>query len=152
MASETPVKCSITICSQPSAVADVCKLILPQLQANGFEQDDIFAIHLALEEAFQNAVEHGNKMDPNKKVQIDYFINAEKFEISVTDEGHGFKPEEVPDPRLGDNIYRPDGRGVLLINSYMDVVKYNERGNSVRMIRYKATQNSAENKELTDSK
>jgi serine/threonine-protein kinase RsbW len=111
--------------------------ILPKLKTNSFSEDDIFAVHLALEEAFINAVKHGNKLNPDKDVQIDYSIDPEKIEIFVSDQGEGFNPKVVPDPRVGENLYKPEGRGLLLINSYMDVVQYNKRGNRVHMIRYK---------------
>jgi serine/threonine-protein kinase RsbW len=90
-----------------------------------------------LEEAFLNAVKHGNKMDPTKKVKIDYSVDPDKIEISITDEGSGFEPESVVDPRFGEGLFEPGGRGLLLINSYMDIVKFNEQGNSVYMVRYK---------------
>ena len=123
--------------SKPSAVAGLCEPILCKLQGSGFSKEDVFAVHLALEEAFINAVKHGNKMDPSRKVTIDYSVDLDKVEISMTDQGEGFDPEDVPDPRVGQNLYRPEGRGLLLINSYMDVVKFNERGNRVYMVRYK---------------
>jgi serine/threonine-protein kinase RsbW len=55
----------------------------------------------------------------------------------VTDEGDGFDPGAVPDPRYGENLYKPEGRGLFLMRSYMDVVKFNERGNSVCMVKHK---------------
>ena len=55
----------------------------------------------------------------------------------MTDEGDGFDPQAVPDPRYGENLYKIKGRGLLLMRSYMDAVEFNERGNRVRMIRYK---------------
>ena len=137
MASEAPISCSIVVESKPSAVVEVCKQILPKLEANSFGKDDIFAVHLTLEEAFLNAVKHGNKMDPNKKVKVDYSVDSDKVEICITDEGNGFQPDAVADPRFGEGLYEPGGRGLLLMNSYMDTVKYNERGNSVYMLRYK---------------
>jgi len=137
MVLETPNSYSVIVESRLSAIGGVCKQILSKLQGNSFSEDDIFAVHLALEEAFINAVTHGNKMDPNKKVQIDYSVRLDKIEISITDQGEGFEPGEVPDPRVGNNLYKPDGRGLLLMNSYMDMVKYNERGNCVYMVRYK---------------
>ena len=137
MASEAPISCSIVVESKPSAVVEVCKQILPWLEANSFGKDDIFAVHLTLEEAFLNAVKHGNKMDPTKKVKVDYSVDSDKVEICVTDEGNGFQPDTVADPRFGEGLYEPGGRGLLLMNSYMDTVKYNERGNSVYMLRYK---------------
>jgi len=137
MASEAPISCSIVVESKPSAVVEVCKQILPKLEANSFGKDDIFAVHLTLEEAFLNAVKHGNKMDPTKKVKVDYSVDSDKVEICITDEGNGFQPDAVADPRFGEGLYEPGGRGLLLMNSYMDTVKYNERGNSVYMLRYK---------------
>jgi len=118
-------------------VVDVCKQILAKLKANQFCKDDIFAVHLTLEEAFLNAVKHGNKMDPTKTVKVDYSVDSEKVEISITDEGNGFEPDAVADPRFGKGLFEPGGRGLLLMNSYMDTVEYNKRGNSVHMVRYK---------------
>jgi serine/threonine-protein kinase RsbW len=103
----------------------------------GFTQDDEFAVHLALEEAFLNAVKHGNKMDPHKTVTVECRIDDEKVDLRLTDQGDGFDPRVVPDPREGENLYRPEGRGLLLISSYMHVVEYNERGNGVHMVRYR---------------
>ena len=137
MASKTPISCSMVVESRPSAVVEVCRQILSKLEDNSFSKDDIFAVHLTLEEAFLNAVKHGNKMDPTKKVKIDYSVDSDKIEVSVTDEGNGFEPESVADPRFGEGLFEPGGRGLLLMNSYMDVVKFNERGNSVYMARYK---------------
>jgi len=137
MTAELPITCSIVVDSKPSAIVGVCSKILSDLQSNCFSQDDIFAVHLALEEAFINAIRHGNKMDPTKKVKVDYLVGSDKVEVSLTDQGEGFKPGSVPDPRLGENLYKPEGRGLFLINSYMDEVTFNECGNRVHMVRFK---------------
>jgi len=137
MSTEGQISGSFEVKSKSSSVNVVCEKVLGQLEANSFSQPDIFAIHLALEEAFINAIKHGNKMDSNKKVKIDYAISPDSVEICLTDEGEGFDPEEVPDPRFGKNVYRTGGRGTLLMYSYMDVIEYNKRGNRVRMVRYR---------------
>ena len=137
MASEIPINRSMVIENTPSAIIGVCRWILSELEANNFSQEDIFAVHLALEEAFINAVRHGNKMDPDKEIKIDCSVSLDKVEISMVDEGDGFDPEAVPDPRYGENLYKIDGRGLLLMHAYMDVVEFNERGNRVHMVRYK---------------
>lgn len=137
MASRAQTIRSMAIASTPLAIAEVCEWILPKLKAQKFSEEDIFAVHLAMEEALINAIKHGNKMDPKKEVKIEYAVSADKVEISMTDEGKGFNPESVPDPRLGVNLYKNDGRGMLLMQSYMDLIEYNKRGNSVRMVRYK---------------
>jgi serine/threonine-protein kinase RsbW len=137
MVSRAPINVSIVVKSRPSAVVEVCEQVLSKLESYGFDKDDIFAVHLALEEAFLNAVKHGNKMDSSKDVKIEYSVDFDKVEISLTDEGDGFEPASVADPRYGEDLYKPGGRGLLLMNSYMDVVKFNERGNSLYMVRYK---------------
>jgi len=137
MTSKASNSCSIIVDSKAAALNDVCNEILSKLQEHNFDKDDVFAVHLTLEEAFLNAVKHGNKNDPAKKVKIDYSVSSEKVEITITDEGAGFEPESVDDPRFGNGLYEPGGRGLLLMNSYMDIVKYNEQGNSVYMVRYK---------------
>jgi len=137
MASEAPIRSSVVLESKPSCLAEPCRVILSALEEKGFSQDDTFAVHLALEEAFLNAVKHGNKMDPSKQVTIEYLVDEEKVEVTMVDEGEGFHPEDIPDPRMGENLYRPEGRGLLLIHAYMHVAEYNERGNRLRMVRYK---------------
>lgn len=137
MASKTPIGRSIVIESTPSTIVGVCERILSELKANHFSQEDIFAVHLALQESFLNALKHGNKMDAGKEIKIDYLLGSDRIEISMMDEGNGFDPDSVPDPRLGKNLYKTEGRGLLLMRLYMDVVKFNELGNCVHMVRYK---------------
>ena len=143
MISDLPISRSVVVSSTPAAVADVYKNMVPALQAQHFSEEDVFAVHLSLEEAFINAVKHGNKMEPSKAIKIDYAVERDKIEICITDEGTGFDPEVIPDPRYGDNLYKPAGRGMLLMRSFMDVVEYTGRGNSVRMIRYKEKRQSS---------
>ncbi len=113
----------------------ICAGILCRTQKLNYSEDDLFAIHLALEEAIINAVKHGNKQNPDRDVIIEYDLSPEKVDIRVTDQGRGFNPDSLADPRIGDNIYKTDGRGVLLIRSYMDSVEYNNSGNSVHMVK-----------------
>ena len=149
MVSRAPINVSIVVKSRPSAVVEVCEQVLSKLEPYGFDKDDVFAVHLALEEAFLNAVKHGNKMDSSKDVKIEYSVDFDKVEISLTDEGDGFEPASVADPRYGEDLYRPGGRGLLLMNSYMDVVKFNERGNSLYMVRYKEKPRLTKDKDQT---
>lgn len=137
MASEAPIHGSIVVQSKASAISLPCRQILSAMEEKGFAKDDVFAVHLAVEEAFVNAVKHGNKMDPLKTVTVDYTVDAEKVEIAIEDQGVGFDPQSIPDPRVGENLYRPEGRGLLLMSAYMHVFEYNERGNGVHMVRYK---------------
>lgn len=123
-------------------VKKVTSEVLKTLEAHDFDEDMVFAVHLSLEEAFVNAIKHGNHDDPEKNILVDCLITPEKFDISVTDEGFGFDPNGVPDPRCNGNLYKSCGRGVLLIQSYMDVVEYNGRGNCIHMVKYRNSENS----------
>ena len=103
------------------------------LQQVQFNEHDIFAIKLALEEALVNAIKHGNQMDPAKKVHVACRVHKDCFEVQITDEGPGFDPDDVPDLTAPENLERPCGRGLLLMRHYMTEVAYHDRGRVVRM-------------------
>ena len=151
MASKRPISREMVVESISSAVTSVREGLLSELNANSFSEEDIFAVHLALEEAFINAVRHGHKMNADKGVKIDYSVAPDKVEVTVTDEGDGFDPEAVPDPRYGENLYKPEGRGLFLMCSYMDVVEFSERGNSVYMVKYREGQSPTKSEDQTQA-
>jgi serine/threonine-protein kinase RsbW len=62
-------------------------------------------------------------------------VLPDRLEVRITDEGIGFDPSDVPDPTAVENLERPCGRGLMLMRHYMTEVSYNERGNSVYMIK-----------------
>lgn len=109
--------------------------ILAELQRCGYEDDAIFALKLALEEAMTNAVKHGNRNDARKRIWVRYFVNPQRVVIMVRDEGCGFCPDKVPDPTAEENLERPNGRGLMLMYSYMTKVRYNDRGNEVWLLK-----------------
>ena len=105
--------------------------LLAQLGRFGWEQSDIFGVHLAAEEAIVNAILHGNQLDPGKMVRVSCEVSSRQVRLRVTDEGPGFKPETVPDCTREDRLDMPGGRGLLLMRSFMTTIEYNDRGNSV---------------------
>lgn len=109
--------------------------ILRELQRHGYDPDITFAIKLALEEAMTNAVKHGNRNDCSKHITVRFRIDAQRTVIMVRDEGCGFCPDGVPDCTAEENLERPNGRGIMLMHSYMSKVRYNDRGNEVWMMR-----------------
>lgn len=113
--------------------------LLEKARRQGFDEADLFAIHLALEEAFVNAVQHGNQSDPRKKIFVRYSVTSDRFDVTIADQGPGFNPQTLPDPRDPENLCKSSGRGVLLIRAYMDQVEYNPKGNQVRMIKFKGS-------------
>ena len=103
------------------------------LQQWAYTETDIFSIKLALEEALVNAIKHGNQMDPDKTVSVRYQITSDRFDITITDQGMGFNPEEVPDPTLPENIEKGSGRGVYIIRELMTTAQYLGSGNVLTM-------------------
>jgi serine/threonine-protein kinase RsbW len=114
--------------------------IMAELARCGYEPDTVFAIKLALEEAMTNAVKHGNKLDSCKCVTVRYDVTPQRVVIMVRDQGCGFRPEEVPDPTAEENLERPNGRGIMLMQSYMTRVQYNEAGNEVWLLKEREAQ------------
>jgi serine/threonine-protein kinase RsbW len=96
------------------------------------ERSNLF---VALDEAFVNAVKHGNKNDPTKLVRITAELTPQEASFTVEDEGEGFDIRQIPDPCDPANLFRTSGRGVLLIYNIMDEVEYNAQGNRVKMIK-----------------
>ncbi len=96
------------------------------------ERSNLF---IALDEAFVNAVKHGNKYDTKKLVRVTAELSPQEARFTVEDEGDGFEVNQIPDPLDPANLFKTSGRGVLLIYNIMDEVMYNERGNRLTMIK-----------------
>lgn len=126
---------SLVVESSNSAVYRICQRLLQEAAGNNFDEDALFGIHLSLEEAFINAICHGNDKNSAKTVNVKYLITPDKFDIYITDQGKGFNYRTLPDPRTKENICKTGGRGVLLMRSYMNTVEYNDAGNCVHMIK-----------------
>lgn len=126
-----------TICSQAELAAQLIRQIVEQLQATNWSKKEQLDIHLCLEEAFMNAIKHGNDNDTSKCVDTQCWLNAETFRIQIADEGPGFDQEAVPDPTADENLTNTSGRGLALMNFYMDKVIYNDSGNQVLLEKYR---------------
>jgi len=101
--------------------------------------DPDLCAHMAMEEAIQNAIRHGNKCGPGTFVHVTIDLDGVRFESTVTDEGQGFDPEAVPNPTEDANLDKCSGRGVMLIKHFVDEVTYNACGNSVTLRKTKKT-------------
>src|SRR4051812_30840420 len=111
---------------------DLQKRIVDEVVSHRFHDNSLFAIKLALEEALNNALKHGNKGDPLKKVHVEYRVTPKQFEVTVEDEGEGFSRKRVPDPTRGENLTKCSGRGLLLIEAYMNKVEFSNGGRRLR--------------------
>ena len=111
--------------------------LLAQLEAYGWPQSDVFAIHLAAEEAITNAAVHGNKLDDSKTIHVVCHVTPDFVQIEVADEGSGFDPHMVPDCTCDTRLDAPNGRGVKLMKSFMTHLEYNTKGNRVLMKKHR---------------
>lgn len=99
----------------------------------GISKENYGKILVSILEAVNNAIVHGNKNDEHKIVEIKIKLKNNSLFIEVTDQGMGFKPEEVPDPTEPENIENANGRGVFLMKRLADEIEFNKKGNSVKM-------------------
>jgi serine/threonine-protein kinase RsbW len=91
-------------------------------QRAGFDEDDLMKIGMAIREAMVNAVVHGNQYNQNKRVRFSLSLTADRFTITIADEGVGFDFAHIPDPLAPENLLRTSGRGIFLMRSFMDAV------------------------------
>ena len=103
------------------------------LAAIGFDGDTVERMKLAAREAAVNAMNHGNRDNRDKKIFFEFvFDKASRTAIfRITDEGEGFKPEEVPDPLAEENILNTSGRGLYLIKQSADSVDFDDGGRTI---------------------
>jgi serine/threonine-protein kinase RsbW len=115
--------------------------VLSEAEALGFDEDDLHRVGIALRECMVNAVVHGNRYNSRKKVHLKVIRTPESLTVVVGDEGDGFDPTAVPDPLAGENLLRGSGRGVMLMQAFMDefqISKRSPQGTEVKMVKYKA--------------
>lgn len=89
---------------------------------------------VGLTEALSNAMLYGNAQDPEKRVLVEVLVGEASITARVTDQGSGFDPASVPDPRTPQNICKDGGRGLFLMRELLDDVQFNEQGNSVTLV------------------
>lgn len=90
-------------------------------------------ILVALTEAVNNAIYHGNQSNPNKNIEISFKASPDLVCFIVKDEGNGFSYSNLPDPTNPENIEKPNGRGVFLMRNLADNVSFEENGSKVTL-------------------
>ncbi len=112
--------------------------VLKEAEALGFNEDDMHEIGMAVRECMVNAVVHGNRYNARKKVHAMIQRGADRLSIVIQDEGEGFDMADLPDPLADENLLRHSGRGLLLIQAYMDEFQIRPRepkGTEVKMVK-----------------
>lgn len=110
------------------------KLIDELCEKHNVHDDYYGNILIAITEAVNNAIHHGNKLDPEKSVTLGYSVNGDKLSVFISDEGPGFDYENLPDPTEPENIEKPHGRGVFLMKALADDVGFEQNGSEVEMV------------------
>jgi anti-sigma regulatory factor (Ser/Thr protein kinase) len=125
---------SMEMPARPEAISGVTDGVTQLLRRKGWPDEKAMEVELALQEALANAVRHGCGGDPTKRVQCFVAHDAAgEVVIVIRDPGTGFDAKAVPDPLVGDNVFRPSGRGIYLINRLMDEVHFADEGREIRM-------------------
>ena len=99
--------------------------------------EDIYGnIMIAVTEAVNNAIKHGNKNDSSKNVSISLSLEENLIKFKIEDEGKGFDYNNLPDPTAPENLEKPGGRGVFLMKHLSDEVEFKEGGRIVELCFY----------------
>ena len=95
-------------------------LVVDAAVALGLDEDARMDLGLAVREAMVNAVAHGNQYSPDKQVRLILERRTDAVKVTIIDQGEGFDLNRVPDPTQGENLMRESGRGLLLMQAFVD--------------------------------
>src|SRR5258708_29637593 len=115
--------------------------VLREAHELGFDEDDLHRIGMSVRESMVNAVVHGNRYNARKKVHLTVSRTPERLAVVIADEGEGFDMAALPDPLANENLLPHSGRGLLLIQAFMDEFQIRSRepkGTEVKMVKYVA--------------
>lgn len=121
------------------SVDTVEETVLHQAQELGFDEDEQHHIGMSVRECMVNAVVHGNRYNARKKVHVKVSRGTDRLTVVIGDEGDGFDMNALPDPLANENLLRHSGRGLLLIQAFMDEFQIRPRepkGTEVTMVKY----------------
>jgi serine/threonine-protein kinase RsbW len=116
-------------------------IVLKEAHELGFDEDDEHKIGISVRECMVNAVVHGNCYNARKKVWLSVSRTPERLEIRIADEGEHFDMSQLPDPLADENLLRHSGRGILLMQAFMDEFQIRPRepkGTEVKLVKYTA--------------
>lgn len=129
------LKPSIVLASTQESINKVTAFIDEIYSAHSDKLKDAYGnIIIAMTEAVNNAITHGNKNIPEKKVAVSYKQTDKNISFTVEDEGSGFDYENVPDPTDPANLEKLNGRGIFLMTNLADDVKFHEQGKRIELI------------------
>jgi len=104
----------------------------------GLDEDGVHDLSVSVRECVVNALKHGNKLDPGKRVLVNFGLAKGAIEVWIQDQGAGFNPDAVPDATAPENILNAAGRGLFFMRAFMSEVEYifpPEGGTLVRLVK-----------------
>lgn len=123
----------LTFSSTTANIAIVENLVDELCETHSIKEDFYGNILIALTEAVNNAIVHGNKLDEDKQVRLVVSHSGEVLKFTIQDEGPGFDYDNLPDPTAPENIEKPNGRGVFLMKNLADRCEFLEDGTIVSL-------------------
>lgn len=138
MSSQTEIKkllfTQLVLDTHPDVIHQVEVAVDDVKQQLGFKEDVYGNVMVAVTEAVNNAIYHGNKEDQAKKIYLDFeMINQYRLLVRITDEGDGFDPSNLEDPTAPENLINIGGRGVFLMEHLSDGLDFKDNGCTVEM-------------------
>jgi serine/threonine-protein kinase RsbW len=124
----------LVLTSNPKQVGKVEKFLEKINARLKLDEAQFNKLLVAVTEAVNNGIIHGNKRDPAKKVVVTCIVNRAALVIRVEDEGPGVNPDALPDPLAEENLMRENGRGVFLMRSLMDAVAFERHSNGSAVV------------------
>ena len=138
MSSSTETKKSLlkklVLETRPDVIHDI-EVAIEEIKEKLSFQDDVHGnVMVAVTEAINNSIYHGNKEDQSKKIYLDFEMKNEyRLLVRVKDEGEGFDPDSLADPTAPENLENIGGRGVFLMQHLADEIKFTDEGRVVEM-------------------
>ena len=131
---EEPIRITMSLPSRPEFLDLVQDVAVSVARLCGFAEDGQMDIGLAMREGAVNAMRHGNGLDPRLPIDVEITGSVERVTIAVRDRGPGFDPRAVPDPTQPENIMRSSGRGLFLIRTLVDEVRFHRRPTGMELV------------------
>lgn len=121
----------LTIPSSFDEVHKVEQLVDRTCAGLGINEDFYGNVLIAVTEAVNNAIQHGNKQQSSLVVELNVSDSSDAFCFTVEDQGDGFDFDNLPDPTSPENILKENGRGIFLMKNLADEVSFENNGNKV---------------------
>jgi serine/threonine-protein kinase RsbW len=121
----------VTLPADFKSLVDVEILVEKVCQTVGIQEDAFGNVLIAVTEAVNNAISHGNEQAPSLSIDVAVGDSIDSFCFKIKDQGLGFDYNNLPDPTAPENILKENGRGIFLMRNLSDEVSFNESGNEV---------------------